>query len=483
MFDVDLAEGETVIKVKVTAQDTTTTETYVVTVTRVDFLVSNLGQTSRSTPIAISGSLRRVATQFTTGGNIPGYKISEVRIPISIDSASLTILVSIYSDVSGEPGSSVKPLTHPASITVSSTETTEVDFDAGDQKLEANTPYWIVVDKLTGTGDFRIEATRDDPEDPGSAPGWSIGNVSKTRGLAGSQEDFFDSGVMQIAVKGKAIKPAITLAADFDSIIRDLHEVTFTLTRAGSTALAADVTLMVENATGDSVVSTGGRTETLTFAIGDNTVEFAMPEFWVRTNVAGSFVATVEAGPEYDTSGAIATVEVVHPSGTLIEVSLDKTSYRVTEGDDLTFSLANVAGKVLSGGEDTDVVGALTVGIAQGFGGWAVWAQFTWMIGATILKTEKTEADWEQLARATGFAHTPGLLNVLYFVPTVGGLISLVAFVWTFACMLVAVRQSLDYTSTWRAFFVILLALIPVLILNGIAFLLVDNPSHFIFIG
>ena len=34
--------------------------------------------------------------------------------------------------------------------------------------------------------------------------------------------------------------------------------------------------------------------------------------------------------------------------------------------------------------------------------------------------------------------------------------------------MIVAVRQSLDYTSTLRAFFVILLALIPVVILNTI---------------
>ena len=82
-----------------------------------------------------------------------------------------------------------------------------------------------------------------------------------------------------------------------------------------------------------------------------------------------------------------------------------------------------------------------------------------------------------------GIRHTPGLLHVLYFIPIVGGLISLVAFVWTFACMVVAVRQSLDYTSTWRAFFVILLALIPVLILNGIVFLTVVDTSHFIFIG
>ena len=156
----------------------------------------------------------------------------------------------------------------------------------------------------------------------------------------------------------------ITLAADFDSIIRDLHEVTFTLTRAGSTALAADVTLMVENATGDSVVTASGRTETLTFAIGNNTVEFAVPLFWLRTGVStGSFVATVQAGAEYDASGATATVEVVHPSGTLIEVSLDKTSYQVTEGDDLTFNLVfNVLEEIAGPNRDlTDIVSVNTV--------------------------------------------------------------------------------------------------------------------------
>ena len=36
--------------------------------------------------------------------------------------------------------------------------------------------------------------------------------------------------------------------------------------------------------------------------------------------------------------------------------------------------------------------------------------------------------------------------------------------------MVVAVRQSLDYTSTLRAFFVILIAAIPVAIINGIVF-------------
>ena len=95
--------------------------------------------------------------------------------------------------------------------------------------------------------------------------------------------------------------------------------------------------------------------------------------------------------------------------------------------------------------------------------------RFTWLIGATILKTEHTEADWGQLARCTGFAQTPRLLNVFFFVPNyIGFVIAIVAAIWSFAAMIIAVRQSLDYTSTLRAFFVILLSLIPVLIANGL---------------
>ena len=134
-------------------------------------------------------------------------------------------------------------------------------------------------------------------------------------------------------------------------------------------------------------------------------------------------------------------------------------------------TIASIVGQML-GGESVDVVRGLAAGIIRGVASWALWALFTWLIGATLLKTEDTEADWGQLARGTGFAQTPGLLNVISFLPGIGLLIALLTFVWTFAGMVVAVRQSLDYTSTLRAVFVILLAFIPVLILNAIVFTL-----------
>lgn len=134
-------------------------------------------------------------------------------------------------------------------------------------------------------------------------------------------------------------------------------------------------------------------------------------------------------------------------------------------------TLASFVGQMLAG-EQVDVVRGLVLGVIRGVVSWALWALFTWLIGATILRTEDTEADWGQLARGTGFAQTPGLLNVITFIPAIGLLIALLTFVWTIAGMVVAVRQCLDYASTLRAFFVILLAFIPVLILNAIVFTL-----------
>lgn len=141
-------------------------------------------------------------------------------------------------------------------------------------------------------------------------------------------------------------------------------------------------------------------------------------------------------------------------------------------------SVAGIVGSLLSG-DEIEVVRAVVVGIVGGIASWAIWALVTWIVGATILKTEHTEASWGQLARCTGFAQTPGLLNVLAFIPLVGGIIALVAFIWRFVAMLVAVRQALDYTSTWRAFFVILISFIPVVIMNVIVLLIIGGGGDF----
>ena len=139
-------------------------------------------------------------------------------------------------------------------------------------------------------------------------------------------------------------------------------------------------------------------------------------------------------------------------------------------------SIASVVGQLI-GGTDAGVGWIIVSGVIRGVVSWALWALFAWLIGATLLKTAQTEANWGQLARCTGFAQAPGILNVFFFIPILGTIIYLVALVWTIMCMIIAVRQSLDYTSSLRAFFVILLALIPVFILNAIVFSLTGGVT------
>ncbi len=131
-------------------------------------------------------------------------------------------------------------------------------------------------------------------------------------------------------------------------------------------------------------------------------------------------------------------------------------------------SISGAVGGVLSG--DAGLVMGLVLGIVGGIVWWALWALGCWLVGTTILNTPETRADWGELARGIGFAQTPGLFSVFVFIPYAGGAIAFVIFVWRFVAMLMAVQASLDYNSMWRAFFVVLIAFIPVLIVTAIIF-------------
>ena len=120
----------------------------------------------------------------------------------------------------------------------------------------------------------------------------------------------------------------------------------------------------------------------------------------------------------------------------------------------------------------TTGLSGLFAGAAIAIAGWAIWAWLLYFIGTKILPSHETHADWGQLARTVGFAQSPGVFRVLGVVPVVGGIIFLVASVWMLVAMVIAVRQALDYTSTWRAIGVVLLSFIPYAVLMSIAFAL-----------
>ncbi len=109
------------------------------------------------------------------------------------------------------------------------------------------------------------------------------------------------------------------------------------------------------------------------------------------------------------------------------------------------------------------VAAALAAGIGAGGGqglvfatlgalaSWYIWAYMAYFIGTRLLPEPQTSADHGELLRTTGFAAAPGIIRVLGVIPAVRELVFLVAGVWMLVAMIIAVRQALDYTSTWRA--------------------------------
>ena len=107
-------------------------------------------------------------------------------------------------------------------------------------------------------------------------------------------------------------------------------------------------------------------------------------------------------------------------------------------------------------------------GIIGGLVRWVLWALVTFLIGTTILKTARTNASWSQHARTTGFAQTPGILQILVFIPIIGWIIAAIAGIWQLVTMVVAVRQALDYESIWRTLGVVIIGFIIVVIVVAI---------------
>lgn len=150
------------------------------------------------------------------------------------------------------------------------------------------------------------------------------------------------------------------------------------------------------------------------------------------------------------------------------EVEADTSATRQAMVVVVLVALATGIGTLGSGGP----VG-LVVGIVAGLGLWALWAWITYFVGTTLLKTAETKANWGQLARTLAFAQSPGVLKVFGFIPVLGPLVFAIASIWQLVAMVIAIRQALDYTSTWRAVGVAVIGFIPYAIVSGLVYALV----------
>jgi hypothetical protein len=82
---------------------------------------------------------------------------------------------------------------------------------------------------------------------------------------------------------------------------------------------------------------------------------------------------------------------------------------------------------------------------------WVFWAIATFIVGVYLMPEPQTQSNVGELLRTIGFAASPGVLRIFGIVPVIGGAIYAISTVWMLVAMVIAIRQALDYRSTWRA--------------------------------
>ena len=128
------------------------------------------------------------------------------------------------------------------------------------------------------------------------------------------------------------------------------------------------------------------------------------------------------------------------------EVEADKGAMNQAMGVVILSSVAAGLGSIAQTG-----FGGILVGTLMALIGWLIWAYLTYVIGTKMLPEPQTKADLGELLRTIGFSSSPGLIRILGIIPGLSFLVYSIAGIWMLVAMIVAVRQALDYHSTWRA--------------------------------
>jgi len=161
---------------------------------------------------------------------------------------------------------------------------------------------------------------------------------------------------------------------------------------------------------------------------------------------------------------------------------LDINLYEEVEADKSSMGQAItvvVISSVASGIGTIGILGiqGLIVGTISALIGWLVWAYLTYLIGTKLLPEPQTKADVGELLRTIGFSSAPGVLRIFGFIPLIGVIISFVASIWMLVAMIIAVRQALDYKSTWRAIGVCAIGFVVYLLVVAFIFYLLGFSS------
>jgi len=91
---------------------------------------------------------------------------------------------------------------------------------------------------------------------------------------------------------------------------------------------------------------------------------------------------------------------------------------------------------------------------------WLILSLITYAIGTKVLNEDDTKASFGRLLRAIGFSNAPGLIGLLGVMPGFSLAAYSAARVWMWIALVVAVKQALNFRSTYRTVAVCTIVLI-----------------------
>ncbi|MCU0506825.1 MAG: YIP1 family protein [Anaerolineae bacterium] len=172
-------------------------------------------------------------------------------------------------------------------------------------------------------------------------------------------------------------------------------------------------------------------------------------------------------------------------NGMMRAIRLDKTFFEEVENDPsynqdalgvviivaAIGSIGSFIGALVTGAGFLAAIGGLIVSLVLAILGYFLWVFVAHWIGTQFFKGV---GDRGEVQRALGFAYAPQALNILSFIPCVGGIIAFAAWIWSIVAAFIAIRQSLEQDDANAALTVII---------SGIAIMIVVGLIGAIFAG
>ncbi|MFC2061985.1 hypothetical protein ACFLUV_05685 [Elusimicrobiota bacterium] len=99
---------------------------------------------------------------------------------------------------------------------------------------------------------------------------------------------------------------------------------------------------------------------------------------------------------------------------------------------------------------------------------WLIWAYTAYIISSRIMPGSKKWSGFTELLRTMGISTAPGVIRVIGIITPLYGLIYFAANIWMIACMTVAMKQTQEYPTVWKAAEICIFSWLVSFVLTGL---------------